>query len=259
VVSQWTMVLKVAILLYADDVALIAEDEGQLQSMLDILSAWCSRWHLKVNPIKSAVVHFRASSVTRTTETFYCGDAQLPIVSQYRYLGLLFTETLNYETMTTCAAKAASRALGVIIAKSKVMGGMPYATFKKLYDTTVWPIMEYGACIWGTREHASVNAVQRRACQHLLGVGRFTPTAAINGDMGWTLPSERQWLAVSRVWYRCCTMRHDRVNSRIFRWGNNAADARSRNLCFRVRHQLDTLGLGHYLSDAPFLGVWHPD
>ncbi len=123
---------KVAILLYADDVALIAESAEQLQALLDILSRWCDRWRLGVNASKSAVMHFRTRGTPRSTAEFNCGQGSLPVVSEYRYLGLLFTEHLDYDAMATCAAKSASRALGFLIAKSKSLGGMPYATYTKL-------------------------------------------------------------------------------------------------------------------------------
>ncbi len=32
----------------------------------------------------------------------------------------------------------------------------------------------------------------------VMGVGKYTPNAAIHGDMGWVLPNQRQWLNVTR-------------------------------------------------------------
>ena len=40
--------LQLSILLYVDDVALIAPDADSLQLMLDKLSEWCSKWRLTV-------------------------------------------------------------------------------------------------------------------------------------------------------------------------------------------------------------------
>ena len=51
--------VKCPILLYADDLALIAETENDLQDMLNTVSDWCLKWRLKANPTKSQVVHFR--------------------------------------------------------------------------------------------------------------------------------------------------------------------------------------------------------
>ena len=49
---------KVSVLLYADDLVLLAETEADLQKLLDTLSNWCTRNHIKVNEDKSNVVHF---------------------------------------------------------------------------------------------------------------------------------------------------------------------------------------------------------
>ena len=57
---------QISILLYADDIALIAESEENLQDMLDLLGAWCQEWGLKVNPKKSEIIHFRNPSVPKT-------------------------------------------------------------------------------------------------------------------------------------------------------------------------------------------------
>ena len=88
--------------------------------------------------------------------------------------------------MAANVAKSASRALGLVIHKSKLNGGFPYECFTKLYDTLVWPIVEYGSCIWGTRKRTCIEAVQNRACQYYMAVGKYTPNLAVQGDMGWT-------------------------------------------------------------------------
>ena len=59
-----------SVLLYANDLALVADIEQQLQQMLDALQDWCSRWKLTISSEKSAVVHFR---------TFRCGGVPLNI------------------------------------------------------------------------------------------------------------------------------------------------------------------------------------
>ena len=55
---------KLAILLYADDVVILAESEEDFQRILDVLSQWCNKNELFVNPEKSKVVHFRPKSVS---------------------------------------------------------------------------------------------------------------------------------------------------------------------------------------------------
>ena len=83
-----------------------------------------------------------------------------------------------------------SRALGLLISKDKVFGGMPFECFTQCYGATVQSIIDYSAAIWGTKSMSCINAVQNRACRYFLGLGRYAPNAAINGDMGWLSDSD---------------------------------------------------------------------
>lgn len=79
-------------------------------------------------------------------------DNSIDIVEKYTYLGLVLNEYLNYIDMAKAVAKSASRALGLLIAKSKTNGGFEFSIFTKLFDTLVMSVIEYGASIWGARE-----------------------------------------------------------------------------------------------------------
>ena len=68
---------KLSILLYADDVVLLAETEADLQIMLDVLYKWCIKWRLEINDTKTQVIHFRNPSKQRSNVQFYCGDQLL--------------------------------------------------------------------------------------------------------------------------------------------------------------------------------------
>ena len=60
---------------------------------------------------------------------------------------------------------------------------------------------------------------QSYCSRYFLGVGRYTPTAAVQGEQGdlvVTTPKERQWKAVMRQWCRFQNMDIARLNKRIF-------------------------------------------
>ena len=59
--------------------------------------------------------------------------------------------------------------------------------------------INYGAGIWGTMVYSCIEAVQNRALRYFLGLGKYAPNLAINGDMGWHMPAHRQWLCVMRL------------------------------------------------------------
>ena len=160
----------VSILLYANDIVLLAENENDLQSMLNLLDTWCSSNHLKMNPIKSQSIHFRPKS--KTNFTFTCGPSELKIVERYVYLGLTLTEFLTFTVMAKTVSQAAGRALGLLIVKYKTLSGMHFDVYNKLYDALVLPVIAYGAAVWGDRSYSRIEAIQNWAMRFYLGVGR---------------------------------------------------------------------------------------
>ena len=115
-------------------------------------------------------------------------------------------------------AQSATRALGLLISKFKVLGGMPYEVFTGLYDNMVWSTISYGAAIWGTKEFSAINAVQNRAIRFFLGVGRYTPNVAVGGEMGWVPAVVKQWKNVLGHWFRLNAMDDNRINKKVFNW-----------------------------------------
>ena len=158
---------KVNILLFVDDIVLIAENPNDLQVLLNILSAWCKLNGLVIN----GIVHFQTHSLPRSDSVFTVGDINLDVVESNKYLGLVLTEFLEYSKTAKAVLKFANRACGLIIAKSKAFGGLPYVLFYKLYESIVCPVIMYGAPIWGTECFSCIQAVQNRAARYFLNVG----------------------------------------------------------------------------------------
>ncbi len=244
----------IAALAYADDIILMAESEEELSKLLQVLHNWCDSNAIIINVDKSQVVHFRNPSVPRTTFSFNVGCSVLSVVSSYKYLGLLLTEHLDYHAMGNAAAKSANRALGLLISKFKTIGGMHFSTFSKLYDTMVWPCISYGASVWGSRDVSAVNAVHHRAIRFFLGVGKYAPNVAINGDTGWIPPIVRQWVCVTRQWCRFRNM-HGRLNKHVFIWAERLAANRKKNWNFNISAKMANMNMQHIYNDTTRLNA----
>lgn len=76
--------------------------------------------------------------------------------------------------------------------------------------------------------------VQHRASRYFLGVGKRAPNRAVEGDIGWKLPFERQWLCIFRLWFRLINMDLNRLSSKIFRWSIMKASLNINNWSKRV-------------------------
>ena len=77
--------LKISILLYADDMVLLAENERNL--MINKLNEFCTRWRLTINVDKTNVIHFRRATTPRSNYEFKCGNKILTYTSKYKYEG----------------------------------------------------------------------------------------------------------------------------------------------------------------------------
>ena len=108
---------KLAILLFADDIALVAETVNDLQLLMNQLYSWCIKWRMKINKDKTNVVHFRPKNQKAAEHTFKFGEDYINLTDKYRYLGCVLTEFMNVNTIADNLADAGSRCLGKLIAK----------------------------------------------------------------------------------------------------------------------------------------------
>ena len=67
---------------------------------------------MKVNVSKSKIVHYRPSGQERTQFVFKLGSENLEVVSQYKYLGLVLNEFLDFSI--TAALLAESAGIGLL-------------------------------------------------------------------------------------------------------------------------------------------------
>lgn len=85
----------VRLMLYADDLTLLATLKEELQTMLDCLQASRGQFRLEVNVAKCAAVVFGKSAPRPGREIpvggWLYGDQQVPVVESFRYLGLFVT------------------------------------------------------------------------------------------------------------------------------------------------------------------------
>ena len=208
--------VKLSILLYADDMVLLADNENDLQAMLDCMKQWVYKWRLKINTEKSNIVHFRPSRIKRTEHLFMYGDTILDIVNEYKYLGVILDEHLTFEACSKTLADSGGRALGAIISKFKEYKDLGYKTFTKLFDACVAPVLDYGSGIWGKAKVKHAELVQNKAYRYFLGVHKFTPIAAMQAEMGWLPSKYRQYTKMLQFWNRLIKMPNDRLTKQVF-------------------------------------------
>ena len=102
-------------LLYADDIVLVAHNEQEMQTLLNKLHDWCKRWRVLINTDKSKVMHFRTGRRKRTEFQFKERNNFLELTEKYKNLGTIFTEKNDFTSNAENLARGGGRALGCII------------------------------------------------------------------------------------------------------------------------------------------------
>ena len=239
--------INVCVLAYADDIVLCAENELDLQRLVDILCQWCSKWRLSINTGKTKVMHFRKKTRDITKFMFHVNDSPLEIVSDYKYLGVLFNEHLDFSKTAELLANAGGRALGAVINKVKSNKDLGYKTFTTLIDSCVMPLLLYASGIWGQSKFKCCENVILRACRFYIGVHRLTPIPGIQGDCGWLDFKSRCNLESVRLYNRFVTMDAGRLNRAIF-MSDKVKNTDNWNHKFGV--MLNELDLTQYWNDS---------
>ncbi len=113
---------------------MLSDTENGLQAMLNVAHKWGQKFMIKFNEKKSNVVHYRKPNTVRISKQFFLGECTLPVVNQYKYLGVIFNEFVNFNVTADIISGAANMALGAIISKYKHINGQGYYTYTKLYN-----------------------------------------------------------------------------------------------------------------------------
>ena len=86
--------LVVSLLLFADDIVLIAENPEMLQKMLDVVYKYSRKYRFKFNSGKSEIMIFGRK---KEKQKFWLGKSEVKIVESYKYLGLVIDPNFTWK------------------------------------------------------------------------------------------------------------------------------------------------------------------
>ena len=210
--------LCLSILLYADDICLMAPTPEKLQKMLDVVARWCRKWGMQINTQKTQILHVRNPQRPRSTYQFNCGGTPLAYTDSYKYLGFILHEHLINEKNVNTLSAAASRSFGRIHSIFKSVGNLGINTYQTLYSSYVESIMNYASGVWGFRHYDKSQVLQNRIMRFYLGVHRFAPIPATRIELDWLECRESRWLSMLRLYNRINKMDDNRLPKIICKW-----------------------------------------
>ncbi len=117
--------------------------------MLNVVHKSGAKFMINFIEKKSNIEHYRKPNTVRTSKQFLLEECVLSVVNQYKYLGVILNEFVNFNVIADILSDIANRALGAIISNYKHINGLGYYTYTQLYNSGVCPILDYCSKDWG--------------------------------------------------------------------------------------------------------------
>ncbi len=170
-------------LLYADDTVILAESAAELQASLNAMYLYCQTWKLQVNSSKTKVVIFSRSRLDTNDMSFKYDGEKLNIVTDFQYLGIIFSCKGNCNAAKAHIVQQARKAMFIVIRKARKLN-LPIDIQLELFDSMVMPILLYGTEIWGYENCNVIENFHMQFCKCILKVKKSTPHCMIYGELG---------------------------------------------------------------------------
>ena len=167
--------IDIHILLFTDDIIILAKDAMDLQSKLDTLNKYCKLKRLTVNIDKTKIIKFQKAGRQKKERTFRYDSVPIETVTHYTYLGVIFSSsgnfTINAEYATT---------------KGKLYRGKKtsWTVGIKLFDALVASTTLYSIGVWGLNSLYVIEKIQLTYLKRMLQLPRCTPGYLIHLETG---------------------------------------------------------------------------
>jgi hypothetical protein len=185
---------KLSILLFADDVVLMAEEEEDMDKMLRVVHEYSRDWRFQFNAQKCKVMANR-----KRQGGWLIGGEKVAEVESFVYLGVEFGKGNRWKEMK-------KKVLGKIEGRVRKVE-MLRATFGlgtrealRVWDVVGRPMMEYGSEVWATGGWKEGEEAMLRFGKRLIGMRRNTNKEVVQGELGRMRMKGRWDLARLRLW-----------------------------------------------------------
>jgi hypothetical protein len=174
----------IRLLMYADDIIILAEDRATLQKMINKLEEYCNLWNLQVNLSKSKIMVFRKAGKLSKDDQFFFNSEIIEIVNVFTYLGMKFTPGLaitEHLKERECKAKNSINATwSNFVGKKNISFSCKFA----LFNAVMRSIFSYAAQVWGFQGFEAVDKLQRYFIKRIFKLPTFTPNYILELETG---------------------------------------------------------------------------
>ena len=162
----------VGVLLFADDMVVMAESAEGLQNNLQMLSDILSRWELKVNWRKTRLM--RVAKKREECEV-KIGEEKIEWVDAIKYLGVMISSDGSMDKEVEARIGNAARVIGGMNEMVLRRKELNRSTKLKVVNATVMPTLMYGCETWSLSQwqQSKIQATQMNVLKRIEGVNRL--------------------------------------------------------------------------------------
>ncbi|KAK4294773.1 hypothetical protein Pmani_032624 [Petrolisthes manimaculis] len=159
-------------LLFADDCALNAPNETEMQHQMDRFSTGCDNFGLTISTKKTEAMYQPAPGDAYHEPCITVKGQKLHAVEQFTYLGSTLSRTANIDTEVNHRISTASSAFGRLRDNVWKRRGITLETKLKVYRAAVQTTLLYGCETWTPykRHENQLNGFQLRCLRSLLNI-----------------------------------------------------------------------------------------
>lgn len=170
-------------LLYADDLVILAHSEIDLRNKLKILEEYCLVVGMTVNKDKTKIVVFRAGGRLPGLKDFCYRGEKIEILNSYTYLGVPFsTSALGLIPSQKAIAKT-KIATGAVISTLAGLKTDSWESINTIFNSMINPVTLYLAHIWGLRYYDLLEVTQSNFYKRLLHLPQGTANVSLRLEL----------------------------------------------------------------------------
>jgi hypothetical protein len=166
---------EIDILLYADDMIVLAYNSFDLQTKINVLAKYFIDNNLQINLDKTKIVVFRLGNSKYVKPKVFWEDHVIDIVDSYTYLGVpLYGKMLYAKTADDLIVKGkrALRDVFSLFSKAKINNLSVRLT---LFESLAKSVVMYGYHIWGINFTDKLKSFQHSFLKQLFRMPQYTP------------------------------------------------------------------------------------
>ena len=206
----------------ADDLVLVSESASVLQSMLSYVSRYAEKWRLRFSTHKCGVMVYGKTKKSLLSSDdgiqFFLGGEMLPLVSDYKYLGVIFESNCAWVKQAAKVTQRVRNVLGGM--ETSGIGGGSFSIQQSIKSAVVGilPLAEYGISVWGpTRHLKKVEAAWDETCRRIAGLHRGTNATILQAVVKLPMLRVRYLAAIAKLFFRVARMKEHRVLHSLIR------------------------------------------